>query len=67
MNVNATILGPFVIFFVLVIGWLSYYLARRKTNTPVIAGIVGALLAFIPPLALIYLAVLVFKKDIAKP
>jgi hypothetical protein len=43
----------------------SYYLARRKTNHPIFAAIIGGGFALIPPLGLIYLAFLVFKKDVA--
>ena len=48
----------------MVIGILSYYLGKRKTNTPKIATLIGVLLSLIPPLGLIYLAALVLKKDI---
>jgi hypothetical protein len=50
--------------FVLVVGALSYYLGRRKTQTPVLAGLLGVVLCIIPPFALVYLVVLVLKKDV---
>ena len=64
MNINATLLGEIMFVFVLVMGALSYYLGRRKTQTPVLAGLLGVALSIIPPFALIYLVVLVLKKDI---
>lgn len=49
---------------VIVIGALSYYLGKRKTSTPKMATSIGILLSFLPPLGLIYLAILVLKNDI---
>ncbi|CAM3685079.1 hypothetical protein [Rheinheimera salexigens] len=64
MNFDATILGQFIIVFALIVGTLSYYLGRRKTQTPIIAGLIGAALSIIPPFGLVYLIVLVLKKDV---
>ncbi|ALO44347.1 hypothetical protein [Pseudoalteromonas phenolica] len=64
MNINATVVGEIIFISVIVIGILSYYLGKRKTNTPKIATLIGALLSFIPPLGLIYLVILVLKNDI---
>ncbi len=64
MNINATLLGEIIFIFVIVIGILSYYLSKRKTSTPKIATFIGVLLSFIPPLGLVYLAILVLKNDI---
>lgn len=62
MNINSLIFAELIV--VLIIGFLAYYLGRRKTQNPVLAGFLGALLAIIPPLGLIYLAVLLLKKDV---
>lgn len=64
MNVNATIVGQVIILTAVVSGILSFYLGKRKTQTPILATVIGVILAFIPPLALIYLAALVLKNDI---
>lgn len=56
----------FFIVFMLSMGALAYYLGCRKTNTPKLAGLVGLLLSVFPPLVLIYLAILVLKKDLNK-
>ena len=64
MNINATVYGQFVIVFALVMGALCYYLGRRKTQTPVLAGLLGVVLSIIPPFGLVYLVVLVLKKDV---
>lgn len=64
MNINATLVGQIMFVFVLAVGALSYYLGRRKTQTPVVAGLLGVVLCSIPPCALVYLVVLVLKKDV---
>lgn len=64
MNINATLLGEIMFVFVLIMGALSYYLGRCKTQTPILAGLLGMALSIIPPFALVYLVVLVLKKDI---
>ncbi|MEH8021114.1 hypothetical protein [Rheinheimera metallidurans] len=65
MNINATLLGEIMIVFILVVGALSYYLGRRKTQTPILACLLGVVLSIIPPFALVYLVVLVLKKDVS--
>jgi hypothetical protein len=67
MNINATLLGEIMFVFVLFVGSLSYYLARRKTQTPVIAGLLGVVLSLIPRFGLVYLVVLLLKKDVNSP
>ncbi len=62
MNINSLIFAELIV--LPIIGFLAYYLGRRKTQNPVLAGFVGAFLAIIPPLGLIYLAVLLLKKDV---
>tara|TARA_R110000868_G_scaffold88008_4_gene245579 strand:- start:72 stop:302 length:231 start_codon:yes stop_codon:yes gene_type:complete len=64
ININATLFGGFVIGLAVVMTAVSYYLGKRKTATPILAAIIGFFSAIIPPLALIYLIVLVLKRDI---
>ena len=64
MNINATLLGEFIALFALIMGAVCYYLGRRKTQTPVLAGLLGVVLSLIPPFALIYFVVLLLKKDV---
>jgi hypothetical protein len=45
-------------------GALCYFVARRKTQRPKMAGLLGAVLSVIPILSVIYLFVLLYKKDI---
>lgn len=64
MSFNATLVGQFLVVFAIIMGALTYYLGRRKTNTPIIAGVLGALLSLMPLLGLIYAAALVLKSDV---
>jgi len=56
-----------VLVVVLLVGWLSYTLGRRKTTMPKLATAVGVVLMLCPPLALVYLLVLYLKKDVPLP
>jgi hypothetical protein len=64
LNIDATLLGQFIFIFALVMGAVCYYLGRRKTQTPVLAGLLGVVLSLIPIFGLVYLVVLVLKKDV---
>ncbi len=64
MNINATLYGEIVFVFIIIVSVISFYLGKRKTTNPKLTSLIGALLSFIPPLALIYLVVLVLKRDI---
>jgi len=64
LNINATLLGEFITLFALIMGAVCYYLGRRKTQTPVLAGLLGVILSILPPFGLVYLVVLVLKKDL---
>ena len=64
MYINATILGGFLVVSVIAIGFFSYFLAKRKTTTPILATALGCVLATVPPLGVIYLVILVCKNDI---
>ncbi|ARD21220.1 hypothetical protein [Shewanella japonica] len=55
----ATVLLPFMMLF----GVLAYYLGKRKTTTPVITAILGALSGIFPPLGIIFLMLLTLKND----
>ena len=68
MNINfaedGSLIFYAVISWVMLITFLSYKLAIRKTKSVERVSTWGFVLAFIPPLAIIYLLVLFFKKDI---
>jgi hypothetical protein len=64
MNLNATVVGQVIVIFALVVGVASYLLGRRKTQTPILAGVLGAVLSIVPLFGLIYLVVLMLKSDV---
>ena len=64
MSLNATFLGQMIFFLAIVMVVLSYILGKRKTETPKITAFVGFLTAFVPPLAIVFLMVLVLKSDV---
>jgi F0F1-type ATP synthase assembly protein I len=51
------------ILFVATVSWLSFYLGQTKTENPKASAVIGFLLAFLPPLALIYLIFLSLKEE----
>lgn len=63
MNINATFLGQFILILAIVMAVLGYYLGKRKTETPVLTAVIAFFTALIPPIALIFLMILVLKKD----
>ena len=66
MMINATLVGQFLSVFLPITTLLSFYLGKRKTNSPILITIIGSLLAIIPPFALLYLAILSLKTNIQK-
>ena len=64
MNINGTIVGQIIAFLALFMLVAGYQLGKRKTQTPSLTAFVGFLTAFIPPVAIIFLAVLVLKNDL---
>lgn len=66
MNINATFLGQVVFFLAIAMVIFGYILGKRKTETPKLTAFVGFLTAFVPPLAIIFLMVLVLKSDIQR-
>lgn len=60
---NVIILVGFV-FYISSMTWLSYYLAKNKTENPKTSAILGFFLAFLPPIAFLYLIILSLKDEI---
>ncbi|MEP0174342.1 MAG: hypothetical protein ABJH28_14775 [Paraglaciecola sp.] len=63
MLLSATLIGEIIIVLAIVMAIVSYYLGKKKTTTPVITALIGFFSAFIPPLAFIFILVLVLKSD----
>jgi hypothetical protein len=59
----ALILPLFFVAFVISVTWVSYKLGTTKSNNAKLCAIFGFVLAFLPPLAVIYLVVLLLKND----
>lgn len=51
--------------YVSTITYVSYRLGVTKTENPKLSALVGFLLAFLPPLALIYLVVLLLRDEVS--
>ena len=66
MNISLTVIGQFITIFAVVIAAVSYYLGRRKTETPVLAALLGAVFSIIPIFGLVYVVFLMFKKDLPR-
>ena len=64
MNINATLFGQMIFALAIVMAFACYYLGKRKTQTPFVTSGLGFLSALIPPIALIFLIVLVLKNDV---
>ncbi|WP_444912471.1 hypothetical protein [Microbulbifer sp. PAAF003] len=65
MNINISLIGQFITIFAIFIGIISYYLGRRKTETPILAAFIGVALSIVPVFGLVYVVVLMFKRDIS--
>jgi Na+-driven multidrug efflux pump len=61
---NVILVGAFALF-AATVTLVSYRLGLTKTDNARVAGLIGFLLSFLPPLALIYLVVLALKQDTA--
>ena len=64
VNINVTLLGEIIFYSMFIVGALSYYLSKRKTTSPKIATLIGVLLCLTPPLNIVYIIVLMLKKDV---
>lgn len=64
MNINLTFVGQFVLAFSVINALVCYYLGRRKVETPVLAAVLGFIFSIIPIFGLLYVIVLMFKKDL---
>jgi len=65
MSINATLLGQFILLSIIIVSGLSYYLGKRKTKNVKITTFIGFLLSFIPPLGLLFIAILALKNDVS--
>lgn len=64
MNIDATLVGQLIFILAIVMAVVGFYLGKRKTQTPFLVSALGFVSALVPPLALIFLIVLVLKGDV---
>ncbi|WP_218122030.1 hypothetical protein [Vibrio xiamenensis] len=64
MNISLTVISQAIIGLVIVMTLLGYYLGKRKTATPKTTAAMAGASALLPPVALIFLLVLITKDDI---
>jgi hypothetical protein len=62
MEINVTYIGYFAIFWLPTYSWLLY-LVMRRSNMPTSYGVIGIIMMPFIPLALIYLALLVYLRE----
>lgn len=65
MEIDKTLYTLIMIAFIFAVGAISYSLGKRKTTTPKMTALMGVMLAVIPPLGLIYVILLFFRKDLS--
>ncbi|MFC4701610.1 hypothetical protein ACFO4O_15755 [Glaciecola siphonariae] len=66
MNINATLFGQIAIVLAIFFAVVGYFLGRRKSKSPVLVSFCGFLCGFFPPFGLVFLLVLLLRKDIPK-
>lgn len=64
MNIDATLVGQLIFVLAIVMAVVGFYLGKRKTQTPFLVSVLGFVSDLVPPLALIFLIVLVLKSDV---
>ncbi|MBS3796533.1 hypothetical protein [Pseudoalteromonas sp. BDTF-M6] len=64
MSINTTLFGQLILALAIIMAIVGYYLGKRKTQTPFLTSCLGFFSALIPPVALIFLIVLVLKNDV---
>lgn len=64
MNLPSYISSQAVVMLVLFGISVSYLIGRRKTDRPFLMALIGGVLAIMPPLFVIYLLLLLLKKDL---
>jgi TRAP-type C4-dicarboxylate transport system permease small subunit len=64
MNISTTQLLLMILSVMIIIGTISYFLGRRKTNSPLKASALGFVFSVIPVLGIIYVIYLASKDDV---
>jgi|TARA_B110000116_G_scaffold264592_1_gene272618 4-hydroxybenzoate polyprenyltransferase len=64
MTFSTTQLGLMILSVMIIVGVISYFLGRRKTNSPLKASALGFVFSIIPVLGIIYVIYLASKEDV---
>ena len=64
MNVTLEQMGIFIGLFMLIIGLVSYFIARKKSDTPIKAALMGGVFSIVPILGIIYVIYLANQKSV---
>ncbi|MFQ3313337.1 MAG: amino acid transporter [Colwellia sp.] len=64
MTFSTTQLGLMILSVMIILGVISYFLGRRKTNSPLKASALGFVFSIIPVLGIIYVIYLASKEDV---
>lgn len=64
MNFDSVFVGQLVFVIAIVNATLCYTVGKKKTANPIMNGFIGFISGLIPPIGLVYLAVLVLKKPL---
>lgn len=65
MNINLTLVGEIIALAAILMGFIGYYLGKRKTHSPILTAVSLAVSCIVPLVALIYLIVLINKPDLS--
>jgi len=64
MTFSTIQLGLMILSVMIIVGVISYFLGRRKTNSPLKASALGFVFSIIPVLGIIYVIYLASKEDV---
>ncbi len=64
MNINATLMGQFILLLMIIVGVVAWRLARRKSEHPVLFTLICSLLCLFPPFGLLALLLVALKQDL---
>jgi hypothetical protein len=62
MDINASMIFPIAFFSALILCPMSYWVVKDKCHQPSKYAVVTLMLSFIPPFAMLYVALLSFKR-----
>lgn len=67
MNISTTLAGYFILLLMVIVGFIAYRLARRKSDHPKLITILCVLLCLFPPMAVLALLILALWRDKPAP